>query len=303
MLKLSEEKIKLIYEGEQLRLEEFLLNDLVRGGTRHVQGNFNCGVFCIIEMIDEHPFHAIRGVKVDLHFQGRQCDFEKFAGHLGFRLESYNFQVTPAPEYKPQSVCTLNKGRAPANRQVFKNKTPVYARLDCLEWLTGRGFWEWKTGHTWFIPITTHVAYNKPSTPLLHPVCGYYPERGQPYTFIELHQLTLSMTTNQMKCNISMIEHKIKAQKSPKTPASSPETPKKNEKPRKQKKLSSLRNAIRKTIADESPPKEEQAIKEDPVTCDQGPSSSNETDQRGKSTKHQGNAKTFKRKSKRPGRV
>ena len=100
-----------------------------------------------------------------------------------------------------------------------------------------------------------------------------------------------------------MMEHKIKAQKSPKTPASSPETPKKNEKPRKQKKLSSLRNAIRKTIADESPPKEEQAIKEDPVTCDQGPSSSNQTDQRGKSTKHQGNAKTFKRKSKRPGRV
>ena len=113
MVKLSEEKIKVIYEGKQLGLEEALLEDLNSGGERHVHGNLDCGVFCVLEMVDERPLYEMlsRGVKIDLYFQGRQCDFEKFADHLGLQIESSDFKISPAPEHKPPSLCTLNKSQ------------------------------------------------------------------------------------------------------------------------------------------------------------------------------------------------
>ena len=249
-------------------------------------------------------------MKIDIQFQGRKCDFEKFAGYLGFRLESYDFKVSQAPEHKPPPLCTLNKSPSPANIQVFENKTPVYVYLGCLESCTCK-FSEWKTGDTFFIAVTTHVVYNKPSKPLFYPVCGRFPEKCRPYTFFDLDD-SISMTAKEMKHWISIMEqfikeHLVQAQKiqpkSAKVPVNSTEPPTKTEKSRKPKKSNSLRSAIRKTVVEEGPSKEEQTVQEAPVDCNQGPSTGFQTDQRGKSTKHQGNAKTFKRKSKRPGRV
>ena len=73
---------------------------------------------------------------------------------------------------------------------------------------------------------------------------------------------------------------------------------------RKSRKSNSFRNAIKKTISQTTLHKEDENVPAATSSTDNHDTGSIQTDyQRGKPTKHQGNAKTFKRKSKRPGRV
>ena len=311
MVNLSVEKIRLIYEIEQLRLEEALIDDFSHGGFRHALGNFDSGVFCVIEIVEENP------IKVDLLFQGRKCDFEVFAKRLRFDIGNHDFKIKPAPEHKAPSICSFNKCPSPANMQIFENKTPIDASLSPIAIerpiIKGSNIWGSKIGDIGFIPITKHVVDSKPSLPFAYPVCGHRPDLGRLYTFMNA-DVALEMTIEEIKGSVSFFESSVQdrlesltlqfEQTSISTTERDLLTRPKQYNRRSAQKSNSLRSSIKKTIAQESLKKEDSNVSE-PTTNSNGNrcTTTHKTDQRGKSTKHQGKAKTFKRKSKRPGRI
>ena len=310
MVQLSEETIQLMYEAEQLKLEEDLLEDLKRGGVRHEQGNTDCGVFCVIEIVDKNPvaemvFFGSRLmsslIKIDLRFQGRKVDFEIFASLLSFEIDYKNFNITPAPEHKAPSMCTLNESPGLADIKIFENKAPINADL----MLMTRGT-QCKTGDISFVSITKHVVDFVKSTWLPWPICGHYPERCASYNLVPC-DIGIA-TSDAIKRVISRRESSIQKlladrnvqSKLTKVSTNQSTSTSSNSKQRKSRKSNLFRTAVKKR-AEELAMKEKETETEVSSTDIHGTTSG--IDQPGKSTKHQGNAKTFKRKSKRPGRV
>ena len=288
-MNLDQERITLAYEREQLALE---LTHLVNRHDPKTVGPYpmhDCGVYAFLE-INENYGHF--GYSTHLQFQGRKCDFQKFADCFGIILKEEHFTTSPAPCYKPSPLCKLNKHDSPMGMHLFKSKRPISVPYPTRS----------KKGDQFIVPITAPLKPKiKARPPIFHPCrMGYLPGT---YDSVPVE------TTQKLKEDISKFKSLIaQAQGNRRRNVDklisklddlwNEEPSKKAGKFKKAQSSNSFRSAIKKFASEKTYEPEQAEIPVASVDNEQKTKA-----EKSKKTKHQGKAKTFKRKTKRPGRV
>ena len=256
-------------------------------------------------------------VYINLRFQGEKCNFHEVAGILGFSSDKNDFIISQAPEEKLPDLWKTNKNGEHVNLQIFRNKHPIQANCWTCKRKSSMAshllqMYELKIGDQLLLSEQRHQmspVRTKCGAPLYDG--NYFPanvkfSRLEPHKGVGLEDFLnalLSQCQNELNFR-SMTTQKFNLPSqfsSPTKPHQNSRTPTKPvEKSRKTKKVNSFRCAIKKSMANKTPAEQEQK-----TTCSSNDQCKEkvENEKCDKPSKHQGNAKTFKRKSKRPGRV
>ena len=280
--------------------------------------HFDYGVFGVFEVA--HITNCGK-VYINLRFEGQKSDFYDVAGILGFMSHEEDFIISQAPVEKLPDLCKVDKNGKPVNLQVFRNKLPVHAscwkckRENSLAYPLSQ-YYKLSVGDRLLMSEKWHQmspVRTKCDAPLYDG--GYYPanlkfSKSVPYMGIGLEDyLNALLSECKTEMNFrSMTTEKFDLPPQLSTPvnvftvkphSTSKAPTKPAEKSRKTKKVNSFRSAIVKSMANKTAEQEQQTAPSYNDQCKEKVENGN----RAKPSKHQGNGKTFKRKSKRPGRV
>ena len=290
----DQKKINLAYKREQLALE---VAHIVHRKDPNTGGRFpeyDCGVFAVCEIAENFgPY----GHKLHIHFQGRKCDFRKFADYIGFDLKENDFNTSSAPAHKPASMCKLNIHDAPENMQIFRSKQPIFVSFRTLQ----------LKGHQFIVPITAplkpKIKAVRPAAWYAHPLITHFlpgsydgfPLGSVQSLLEEISRYEVIIVKTRQNRKLSFSEFIFKLENCWKIQPLGTQTTRKSKKP---KPSNSFRSAIKKLTSEKTEEPEQAETSKDSVKI-------NKTSHVGKprNTKHQGKAKTFKRKTIRRGRV